>query len=146
MRRLARPHVRPQQLAIPVMSLCAALVPVLVAGAQFVDLAVIESSLPAMCCCPDAEPFHLTVYVHDWGWEIDGSDEALYGRATVEDLSALREVLVDVKSRHPHEGQIVIVPDSGISFGRVVRTLDTTRSFEGQELFPWPVFAGGIME
>lgn len=132
---------------MPFMSLCAALVPMLVAGAEFVDLAVVETTLPSICASPlHRDGLRLTVYVHSWGWEVDGSDPALYGRAFADDPEQLSEVLADVKGRHPHRGDIVLVVAPDVPFEDVVRTMDATRSFEGHELFPWPVLAGGILE
>jgi len=150
MRRLERPHIRPRQLAIPFMGLFAALIPGLVAGAQFSELAVVDTTLPSMCGCgyqPDGpEPLQLVVMVHDWGWEVAGNDLALEGRATADSPEELSHLLADVKTRHRHVGEVIVVPDPDTDFGRMVRTMDAARSFEGHELFPWPVLAGGILE
>lgn len=132
--------------ALPVMSLAAVLVPLLAMGAEFAHVAVVETTLPAMCGCGvggDPEPtLSLTLFVHDWGVEVAGNDPELEGRRSFEEPQELAAFLAQLKARHPHEGQVVVVPDARVSYGEVVRAMDAARGFEGQQLFPWPVLAG----
>jgi hypothetical protein len=137
----------------PLMSLVSLLIPVLLMGASFVDLAVIESTLPAMCGCAGGiddgpQPLNLSVYVHDWGIEVAGEDEKLFGRVAInrsdDELTEFTELLAEVKQRHPHEGRIVVVPDPKVDYGRMIGVLDASRRHDGEDLFMWPVIAGGV--
>jgi hypothetical protein len=141
---------------MPVMSLVAVLVPLLAMGAEFAHLAVVETTLPAMCGCGHRDPdpsLNLTLFVHDWGVEVAGEDPELEGRRSFQcedghcdgdiDTSRLSALLAEVKARHPHDGRVIVVADRDVPYGHLVRVMDAARSFEGQDLFHWPVLAGG---
>lgn len=142
----------PDFTSAPIMSLVSVLIPVLLMSASFVELGVIESSLPGFCGCgpiPDADeppPLNLSVFVHEWGLEVAGEDEKLFGRVAIEgedELEELDTLLADLKTRHPHEGRVLIVPDSRVRYDRVIAVMDVSRG-GGDERFPWPVLAGGV--
>ena len=142
----------PDFTSAPIMSLVSVLIPVLLMSASFVELGVIESNLPGFCGCggiveeKQPPPLNLQVYVHEWGLEVSGEDEELFGRVAIQgedELEELDALLDDLKSRHPHEGRVVIVPDSRVRYDRLITVMDVSRG-SGGDRFPWPVIAGGV--
>ena len=131
----------------PIMSLASLLIPMLLMGASFVDLAVLDSTLPAICTCglgADGEQeLNLQVFVHEWGVEVSGDDDALFGRVAIDagedELRELGVLLGQVKDRHPHSGQVLIAPDPAVEYARLIAVMDAARELDGRKLFGSPV-------
>lgn len=157
---------------VPIMNLVTILIPFLLMAAQFVHLAVIDSTLPAIgppvesTDKPDEPPLNLTVIVTDQGYTVAGSSAVLpaptgdgptipcveAGCPTPDayDVKELTRLLGLVKDEFPDEENVIMVPESRISYEVIVRTMDATREDVGtkvegkpRELFPYVVIAGG---
>lgn len=148
---------------LPFMNLVTLLIPLLLMASQFVELAVIDSTVPGIIANtdpnppPQAPPLHLVLAVGRDGISVGGADALLApdgGEATVDcaspcvepddyDLAALQHMLLVVKDAHPDEDSLILQPDAGVPFDVLVAVLDASRSHEGRALFPAAVFAGG---
>ena len=79
------------------------------------------------------------------------------GPAEAYDVTALRDLLVQVKDEYPDEQNVILVPEPDIPYEVLVLTMDSTREdpeggssegadaqCEGRCLFPFVVIAGGV--
>ncbi len=155
---------------LPVMNMVTILIPLLLLSAQFVNLAVIDSSLPAISddpgpVDPERVPLELTVAITREGFTLRTRQGALdaqgqpaeqaspalgclsgaCGRAESYDYAALGRALSVVKDAHPDEEVVILAPDSRVPFEVLVGVMDAARSEPGSErlLFPQVVVAGG---
>lgn len=155
---------------LPVMNMVTILIPLLLLSAQFVNLAVIDSTLPAISDDPAPveplrEPLDLTVAITGEGFSLLSRQGALdaEGRPAPQegtalgcrggacagpesyDLAALGRALSLVKDAHPDEDVVILAPDSRVPFEVLVAVMDTARSEPGTDrlLFPRVVMAGG---
>lgn len=158
---------------VPIMNLVTILIPFLLMAAQFVHLAVIDSTLPAIgppvetTDKPPEPPLNLTVVITDQGYTVAGATAVLpqasgeagptipcveAGCPTYEsyDTKELTRLLGLVKDEFPAEENVILVPESRIAYEVLVRTMDATREDAGtkvegkpRDLFPYVVIAGG---
>lgn len=135
---------------VPIMNLVTILIPFLLMSAQFVELAVIDTTLPAIAPEPvtaeplDEDKLMLSVLVTGNGFTITGADKVLdpndeangpkvacieAGCRTAEsyDYRGLTERLTKVKDRWPNEENVILVPDGSIPYEVIVHTMDATR-------------------
>ncbi len=160
---------------VPIMNLVTILIPFLLMSAQFVNLAVIDSMLPAIVESepveekPDEEKLDLKVMINDKGFTVAGADKILPEEAgengrvvpchedgcpTPEsyDVASLTDRLALIKDQHEDEENVVLVPDSSVSYEVIIRTMDATRDDQDdrdsdnrpRRLFPNVVLAGGV--
>ncbi len=169
---------------VPVMNLVTILIPFLLMAAEFVHLAVIDSTLPAIGK-PEVEeldpnekpPLVLSVHITDEGLTIAGADHVLNpeGAATEGeeeeadkgptipckvtpcadidsyDFAELTRLLDLIKDEYPDDENVILVPESRISYELIVKVMDYTREDretrdkdgEPRLLFPYVVIAGG---
>lgn len=137
---------------VPIMNLVTILIPFLLMSAQFVTLAVIDTTLPAISEAPPTEPkeeeedkLNLSILITNEGYTITGADEVLpkddeengpnvpcleNGCPTPEsyDYAALTKKLVTVKNRWPDEQNAILVPETKIPYEVVVLTMDASRN------------------
>lgn len=151
---------------VPIMNLVTILIPFLLMAAQFVHLAVIDSTLPAIgppvetTEKPDEPPLNLTVIVTDQGYTVAGATAVLppptgEGGPTIPcveagcptpdsyDVKELTRLLGLVKDEFPDEENVIMVPESRIAYEVIVRTMDATRedvSNKGPEGKPRELF------
>jgi biopolymer transport protein ExbD len=172
---------------IPVMNLVTILIPFLLMAAEFVSLAVIDSTLPAIGAPqpPDPNqqedeepPLQLSLAITAKGVRVLGADKVLFpdgapelaegeeapptvpcvsgGSCTsVDDYnwSELTRILAKVKDTYPDDENVIIVPDTKISYEVIVATMDASREDKEstgadgkyRTLFPFVVIAGGAM-
>lgn len=158
---------------VPIMNLVTILIPFLLMAIQFVSLAVIDSTLPAIGPPqeqeedPDQKPLNLSIIVTDEGYTVGGADAVLKpegenagptvpckesGCPSPEsyDVDELRRLLNLVKDEYPNDENVILVPESNVHYGVLVVTMDATREdpnvkVEGKPrlLFPFVVIAGG---
>jgi biopolymer transport protein ExbD len=137
---------------VPVMNLVTILIPFLLMSAQFVALAVIDSTLPAIVNNPtpveedeEDDKLNLSLLVTASGYTIAGGDKVLdkedeengpvvpcidAGCSTPEsyDYTELTRRLVMLKDRYPEEENVILVPDPTIPYEVLVLTMDATRN------------------
>jgi len=146
---------------VPIMNLVTILIPFLIMAAQFVQLAVIDSNIPAISDDkteppPDEPPWKLSVALTQNGITIGGADKALgiapmvpgekrpptipcgagTGRCTgVLDYNwtELTTKLNEVKQQHPDEENVIIVPGPSIEYEVIVKAMDASRQIEGTD-------------
>lgn len=159
---------------IPIMNLVTILIPFLLMAAQFVSLAVIDSSVPAIGPPQPQEetdedpPLNLSVVITDEGYTIAGAEAVLPAESGDEgptipcietscptadsyDIKELTRVLGLIKDEYPDDKNVILVPESRIEYEVLVRTMDATRedptvrvAGKSRELFPYVVIAGGV--
>ena len=136
---------------IPMLDMVSLLVQVLLLNVQFNAFA----ELPArpVAASSDAEPppaaLDLQVTLTPQGYEISwstgtGRSERSFpcvggcdAEGTRLDVEALRALAVDLKAQHPEEDAAVVVPEEGLTFDAVVRTMDALRQDKlKRPLFP----------
>ena len=148
---------------VPIMNLVTILIPFLLLTVQFVHLAVIDSSLPAIGApkatseqIDDKPPLMLTVAVTDRGFIVGGNALILKseeGQVTdvaqavereptiavdaegLHQYAKLTELLVKVKAEYPDEQNVILIPETEIRYEVIVHTMDCTRDHmpEGAE-------------
>jgi biopolymer transport protein ExbD len=141
---------------VPIMNLVTILIPFLLMSAQFVTLAVIDSSLPAIVSEPqqveqeeeEEEKLELSILVTGEGYTISGSgtglvldeeDEASETSKKVAclelncptpdsyDYVGLTKRVVMLKDRFEEEENVILVPESTTRYEVIVRTMDAVR-------------------
>ncbi len=152
--RKARKEYEEQTLdLVPIMNLVTILIPFLLMSAQFVTLAVIDSTLPAIQQESneppkeeEEEPLGLSILITDEGFTLTGKgldaelpkDDEVNGPNVVcleagcptaesYDYDTLRKKLVQVKDRWNDEENAILVPGSKVSYETVVLTMDAAR-------------------
>ena len=142
---------------ISFLSLVSLLIPMLLMQAQFVTVATIDTSLPALCAASCATPgradLGLSVSMLPDGLFVQGQDPAIVegvklpcpgarcGGAMDYDAEGLRDLLEQVKSRHPDERSYVLSVADKVPYEALVRIFDATRGDVLSPLFPEPVVA-----
>lgn len=158
---------------VPIMNLVTILIPFLLMSSQFVSLAVIDSTLPAIGEPQETtdtdEPLNLSVLITSDGFNITGADEVLpeddaqsgpivecveNGCPTPEsyNYTELTRRLGLVKDEHSDEENVILVPNSKVSYEVLVLTMDAARENDEEKgsdgkprtLFPFVVIAGGV--
>ncbi|MCB9741629.1 MAG: biopolymer transporter ExbD [Alphaproteobacteria bacterium] len=148
---------------IPFMSLASLLIPMLLMGAQFVTLGIIDTQLPAICSAGcgdtpvDEEPLNLTVAITRSGLVVTGNDPRLQEPIELPcarqqclseadyDAEGLTRLLSDLKDEHPQEQAMIVVPEGEVSYGALITVFDAARGSEEAPLFPSPTIAGGAV-
>lgn len=146
---------------VPIMNLVTILIPFLLMSTQFVALAIVDSSLPAIDHDGEADPtteeLGLRVLIGPSGFSVEADAElpdtvgALpcsaggCGELDTWDLDGLNTALADVKAAFPDEDTLVLVPWSDVSYEVIIATMDAARTERGADdpLFPYVVVAGG---
>jgi len=136
---------------VPIMNLVTILIPFLLMSAQFVEFAIIESTLPAICAdceqdqSPD-KPMRLTVQVDDNGIVLDVvnsglpeydepvavpclTDTCAWTDAPSEafDVPALTQRLAELADAHPDTRSAILVPGAGVTYEELVLIMDAIR-------------------
>jgi biopolymer transport protein ExbD len=151
---------------VPIMNLVSILIPFLLLGASFVELAVVDTTLPAICSsnCGDEidEPrLNLSVAVTKTGLYVHGTEGVLEeeeqgffipcttGNCVADDsydYTELTRVLALVKDEHPYTEDLILVPDGRVPYNSLIGVMDASRDDPrngGQRLFPYQTVAGG---
>jgi len=143
---------------IPFMNLTTMLIPLLLLGASFVQLGVIDSTLPAIgpdkgcdTSCGDP-PLNLAVLITKEGFEVVGADDVLApegeteGRRSIDgyDYTELTRTLALVKDEYPDDQMLILTPDSRVPYEVIIGAMDAARQdAASRELFPQVIIAGG---
>ena len=147
----------PELNLIPIMNLVTILIPFLIMAAQFVQLAVIDSTLPAIGPpqapeeTPDKPPLKLSLAITGKGITILGADAVLYpsgapplvegarrpptipcGGGTCRRVSDYnwKELTIElgkIKDMYPDEQNVILVPGDDIAYEVIVKTMDASR-------------------
>lgn len=152
---------------MPVMNLVAILIPMLLMGATVVNLAVIDSTLPAVIDRSDLPPepsLRLTVAITDRGLGLKSAPGGVEASQDLElpcavqpcrvegyDYGGLTDALARIKDDHPDESSIILLPEERVPYEVLVKVMDASREDPGQPaddgaprtLFPEVVMAGG---
>ncbi|MEL6348007.1 MAG: biopolymer transporter ExbD [Myxococcota bacterium] len=153
-----RPKAETSLNLLPVMNLVTILIPLLLMTSQLVQLAVLDSTQPAISdtVVPSPDPgFLLSLKVQPDGLVLGGSAEDLIdepvlscaqGRCQGVDsypLEQLQAQLANIKSNHPDEQAIVLEPSGNIPYEVLIAVMDASRELDGRLLFPSPTISGG---
>jgi len=156
-RRDRRPTPEAGPDLIPFMNLTTMLIPLLLMGATFAHLSVVESTLPAIgpitpCAtsCGEA-PLNLRVAITADGFKVTGADAVLVPEESEEDgrtiaghdYAELTRALALVKDEYPDEQNLILTPHDRASYELIIGAMDAAREDEDRELFPYVVIAGG---
>ena len=133
---------------IPIMNMVTILIPFLLLSVQFVSLAVIDSTLPAIGkpsepTEEDKEKLNLSVAITDSGYTVLGASGVLGNPegegATVPclrdgcpgvdayDIAKLTETLSQIKDEFPDEENVILVPESNVPYEVLIATMDASR-------------------
>jgi biopolymer transport protein ExbD len=140
---------------IPIMNMVTILIPFLLMASSFVNLAVIDSTLPAIGAPteadePDTPPLNLKVLVTSEGFTI-ATDVAVLPSAASDgptvpcrqsgcpgiesyDFEALTALLSTIKDEYSHEENVILVPESHIRYDIIIMTMDATREDPSQKV------------
>lgn len=155
----------------PIMNLMVTLIPMLLLSAAFLELVVLETSLPVYNQSAQEQEqkiekpkLGLTVVIKDEGFSIGGQGGMLKledGSSTISKLSdgtydflSLSRALFSIKEKYPDEWSVIIVPEYTTSFDVIISTMDSTREYTlfsetGQALhktmFPNVILGGGVI-
>ncbi|MEZ4321400.1 MAG: biopolymer transporter ExbD [Myxococcota bacterium] len=162
---------------VPIMNMVTILIPFLLLSVQFVSLAVIDSTLPAIGkptepSAEDKEKLNLSVAITDKGYTVLGASGVLGNPegegATVPclrdgcpgveayDTKKLTETLGRIKDEFSEEENVILVPESNVSYEVLIATMDASREDPDTKvtigarkdvprpLFPFVVIAGGV--
>lgn len=151
---------------VPIMNLVSILIPFLLLGVSYVDLAVVDTTLPAICSAGcgeeiDAPRLNLSVsvtqqglYVHGTEGVLEEEDQGFFIACTTGDCvgddsydyQELTRVLALVKDEHPYTEDLILVPDGRIPYNSLIGVMDAARDDPrngGQRMFPYQTVAGG---
>lgn len=141
---------------LPVLNLVSILIPFTLMTTNFVQLAVIDTTVPALAAAgaqPDedaAEPLTLTLFLTEQGIGVAGADAIVYGASPPEAEGAMRPptlpcasgvcssaesydwkgltgLLSRIKDANPDEEDVLIVPERRVSYEVIVRAMDASR-------------------
>ena len=151
---------------VPIMNLVSILIPFLLLGTTFVELAVVDTTLPAICSSDcgdeiDAPRLKLSVAVTGTGLYIQGTEGVLEedeqgffiacttGSCVNDDsydTVELTRVLALVKDAHPYTEDLILVPDGRVPYNSLIGVMDAARDDPrsgGQRMFPYQTVVGG---
>lgn len=155
---------------VPIMNLVSILIPFLLLGVSYVEYAVVETELPAICgvgCgdtqVPEKPDLNIVLHVQSDGVLIKGADEVLgteregggvfvpctTERCVVDDSYDYQEItrlLTLVKEDYPHIEDLVLVPENRVPYKSMIGVMDAARDNPengGMRLFPYQTVAGG---
>ena len=151
----------------PMMNLMVTLIPLLLLSASFMELVVLNTSLPIYGSVgePEEKPrLGLTIAITDRGFVIAGQGgllkveekDNIIGRTPRGDYDyiTLSEKLFEIKNSFPDEQSVIIVPEAGTKFEAIISTMDASREYMVVEpegvmkrkiMFPNVVLGGGIL-
>ena len=152
---------------VPIMNLVSILIPFLLMGTTFVELAVGETTAPAICssACEDeidTPRLKLSVAVTRSGLYIQGTEGVLEedeqgffiacttGSCVNDDsydYAELTRLLALVKDEHPYTEDMVLVPDGRVPYNSLIGVMDAARDDPrngGLRMFPYQTVAGGV--
>ena len=144
---------------LPVMNLITILIPLLLMGAQLMNLAVVDTTLPAICssCDKDESPekrLNLRLLISEGGLSLKGADPvldeasipcALSQCTSLEsyDFAALQDKLRRIKEAHPDEETLILVPGEQVPYEVIIAAMDAARQVGDRLLFPAVTISGG---
>lgn len=142
----------PELNLVPLLDMVSLLIQMLLVDAQFGVYAELSSAVSAGAAEATGEQLGLAVLVGADGYRVqwieggEGRERALpcavapCAEPGAWDGPGLRSTLAALKDAHPEERAVVLVPEPGVPFEVVVRTMDLTRDDgAGRTLFPEPV-------
>ena len=153
---------------VPIMNMVTILIPFLLLSVQFVSIAVIDSTLPAIGKPTEQqeeeeEKLNLSVAITDAGYTILGAAGVLgnpegegatvpcvrdgCASADAYDTARLTEMLGQIKDEFPKEENVILVPESNVPYEVLIATMDASRedpdtkvTVNGQSDVPRPLF------
>jgi biopolymer transport protein ExbD len=122
---------------VPMMNLFTVLVPILLLGAVFANITVLDLEVPppasgeeGIDVAPTPTALNLIVVVAGAGITVGGSGgflpTALRENGVV-DPAAIRSLLATVRGEYPEETRVTVASESGISYEEVVSVMDICR-------------------
>lgn len=170
--RKKRTQDAPELDLIPIMNMVTILIPFLLLSVQFVSIAVIDSTLPAIGPPLDQEEkpkekLNLSVAITGKGYTLLGANAVLGNPdgegATIPcvidgclgdkayDTERLTEMLGQIKDEYEEEENVILIPESNIPYDVLIATMDASREDPETKvddkprlLFPFVVIAGGV--
>ncbi len=132
---------------VPIMNLVTILIPFLLLSVTFVNLAVVDSTLPAISPIPsdtvEADKLRMMVAITDQGFIVRGNSPLLEGDPEAEargqsidrltdgayPFTELTDLMVQLKSEYPDEANVVLIPEDVVDYDTIVGTMDATRDW-----------------
>ena len=148
---------------LPVMNLVTILIPLLLMTSQLVQIAVIDSTLPAIGEELEPSPPHdklvtPSLLISRTGVVIQGAGDVLTpseasvpctaqpcATADTYDYDGVQDRLARVKDAHPDAEVVILVPDDNIPYEVLVNLMDASRQIDPDNLlFPSVTISGGV--
>jgi biopolymer transport protein ExbD len=131
---------------VPIMNLVTILIPFLLLSVTFVNLAVVDSTVPAIGpTTPSPDSLNLRVVITDRGYLVKADSPILAEGTEVEGSEAvptlarqvdgaypfdeLQALMVQLKAAHPDQDSVVLIPEDVVDYETVVGTMDATRDW-----------------
>jgi biopolymer transport protein TolR len=154
---------------VPIMNLVTILIPFLLLSVTFANLAVVDSTLPAISPIPapdsNEENLRMMVAITDQGFVVRGNSALLESEPESEvagqvlrrdgdgvyPFDTLTDLMVRVKAAHPDETRVVLIPEDVVDYDTIVGAMDATRDWTPpgaqvkEQLFP-VVSLGSVTE
>jgi len=144
---------------LPIMNVFCILIPFLLLSATFVQLTIVDTTLPAArnpnktiteespTPTPEEKHLNLTVMVTNEGFSIAGyggvlsveeekAEEGKKPKTVIEkkdgeyDFNRLKEILVRIKEAYPGQYSIIILPEKQILYDDIITLMDHARSYK----------------
>lgn len=119
---------------VPIMNLVVCLIPMVLFGASFTQLGVVDVHAPRFSPNPTptpGEPLDLTLAIGHDGFRLSAAkplpDAAIPKRDGEYDFVALYNAVVRIKADYPEESTFRLTADADIAFGHLIRVMDTVR-------------------
>jgi len=154
---------------LPFMNLMTLLIPFLLASIQFMTLAVVDVSMPAIAPVrtttpPEATPeppLELTIGITETEYLVAGRADRLAEPVAIPigELGELTALMKEVRAERPADCDaradrgtwvppelcnVIVAPGLGVLYERIIEVMDASRETEEQTLFPYVVVAGGV--
>ena len=119
---------------IPVMNIFLLLIPFLLLTAAFVRLAIVEISLPTLGAKQTQQPpenlVAIFLSVKKTGFQLKSPGFKFKPVNKVNnryDYEKIIEQLIQIKTKHPHAEEILIIPESEVKYDIIIKVMDRCR-------------------
>jgi biopolymer transport protein ExbD len=136
-RNRRKPHVAADIELMPMLNVFIAIIPLLLLSAAFVQVSVIQATLPASAIAAEApaaeEPLDLAVVIRRDAYVVEGNGLATVtipraADANARALAALSEALAGVVAAHPGQREVRVVSQSNTRYEDIVQVMDASRA------------------
>ncbi|HTO89581.1 MAG TPA: biopolymer transporter ExbD [Candidatus Sulfotelmatobacter sp.] len=147
-RQRAKPHVAGEIELMPMMNVFISIIPLLLMSAAFVQVSVIQASLPsaeAVAAPANETPLDLTIFIRRDAYAVQGNGMGTlaYPRGdAAAAASQLSDALRDIVAAHPGTKEVRIVSEPTTRYEEIIQVMDIARAAG----LPEAALADGVAE